>query len=321
MPQLRLTVQSITPLLMYGADNKDDPQNASRRAEPELRAPSIRGMLRYWLRAVLGAKIPSTSQVFEAESAILGSTGKGSRVRVHVAQSSQMQPEDKLTVLPKSTHGHTLLHRGFPANSEFRLTLSTHLLDGGAVFSADHDLMKAIFLMVHFGGLGRRSRRGSGNLLVHEVKGYDGDPQLDELCADHDDLARYLQLVSEYVTPLTQTVGSRPNFPVFAPDTAVALLGQETHQDYESAFNELWSVSGSYHHEGGIFGDIENKKQNRQRRGSAIQMRVAATQAGFIAQQTILYNGSGQWRKMQEYVEHCRIEGFTVVYGDWRSWK
>ncbi|MGQ9601003.1 MAG: type III-B CRISPR module RAMP protein Cmr1, partial [Anaerolineae bacterium] len=46
MNRLHVTLETVTPLFLGGADP---------RGAPELRAPSFRGALRYWLRALLGA--------------------------------------------------------------------------------------------------------------------------------------------------------------------------------------------------------------------------------------------------------------------------
>lgn len=45
---LTVTLQTVTPLFLGGA---------GPRGAPELRAPSFRGALRYWLRAALGEAI------------------------------------------------------------------------------------------------------------------------------------------------------------------------------------------------------------------------------------------------------------------------
>lgn len=312
MPQLRLTFKTITPLLMYGADNKDDRVNKTMQAIPELRASSLRGILRYWLRAVLGARTQAISELYDHESAILGSTEAGSRVRVRV-QRGKMRKEAGLTVLPEQTRGYSLRHTGYQAGGEFRITLSTHPLDTGDVLDADGDLVKALFLLLHFGGLGRRSRRGSGNLLVREAKGYDGDLSLIAPNEDRAALAAYLTKVGHIISP--ESVGHRPTFPVFAPDTAVVLLGREVHDTYDDAFRELWRVSGPYHNDGGIFGDV------RPRRASAIHMRVAQTNAGYVAQQTILYTGHGNWERMRDYIEDCTAQGFDALYGKWGHWQ
>lgn len=45
MLKLTVTLETVTPLFLGGADP---------RGEPELRPPAFRGTLRYWLRAALG---------------------------------------------------------------------------------------------------------------------------------------------------------------------------------------------------------------------------------------------------------------------------
>ena len=204
---------------------------------------------------------------------------------------------------------------GFAPESEFRITLSTHPLDSSDVLDAGGDLLKAVFLMAHFGGLGRRARRGSGNLRVLEAKGYDGGLPLAVRPENRDEVAQYLAHVSQYVSAEDNIIGRKPSFPVFAWDTALVLLGRQTHTTYEGAFAELWNMSGPYHHEGGIFGDV------RPRRASAIHMRVAAAHSGYMAQQTILYSGNGQWNKMQNYIQHCLVQGFDAIYGTWEGWQ
>lgn len=319
MPQIRLTVQTLTPLLMYGADNKDDRINRSLKAVPELRASSIRGILRYWLRAVVGGRTQDTSKVYEAESDILGSTAAGSKIKVRVQASRSMQAQKGQFVMPHQTKGFSLEHTAFEADEEFRITLSTHPLYKGDIFDADSELIKAVFLMTHFGGLGRRARRGSGNLRVLEARGYEGELPLDYLAGNRDELRGYLSEIAEYINNnkvnKTPEKVKAPEFATFAPDTAVVLLSQKIHPNYQDAFDELWSVSGPYHSEGGIFGEVTP------RRASAIHMRVALTREGYVAQQTILYSGRGQWGRMQKYLEHCQTNDFGVIYGAGKSWK
>jgi len=298
---------------MYGAHNKNDAPNPTIRASPELRASSIRGTLRYWLRAVLGSQAIPISHVYDLESAILGSTDQGSKVRLQI-RSISTAPQARLSVLPEETHRHQLRHFGYPAGTRFSLSLETHPLYIGDVLHPDGPLFQALLLMIYFGGLGRRARRGSGNLQIVTAKGYEGDFPFTRSPEGRQELATQLVTIAHHAAPPKRHVGHRPDFPVFAEDTAVVLLGEHLHQDYTEAFDELWQVSGSYHHQRGIFGDVNP------RRASAIYMRVAKTQAGYFSQQTMLYCGSGDWPVMQQYIDHCLINGFTAIYGTWRHW-
>lgn len=309
MATLRLTVETLTPLLMYGADQD----------EPELRGASFRGILRYWLRAVLGAKHTNSNTLYKEESKLLGSTEQGSKVTIHIAKSRSMEAEDDQWVLPERTSkGWRARYNAFPPGSGFRITLSTHPLDGSGILAGNSDLVKALFLMTHIGGLGRRARRGSGNLSVLEAKGYSGDLDIAYLADNRDDLAAHLQKVGEFVNENT-TVGHRPPFATFAPDTCVILLGKRaspTVDDVLGNNGDLWRVSGPYHHAGGIFGDV------RPRRASAVHMRVAVTREGYVPQQTIFYAGNGAWDKMIGYINSC-FGDFDMVYGGnhWRNWR
>jgi CRISPR type III-B/RAMP module RAMP protein Cmr1 len=312
MAQIQLKLQSVTPLLMYGAANKDDSRlNPSIKQIPEFRASAIRGILRYWLRAVNGSLVGRTSELFEREKDVFGSTDSGSRVKVRVnATNSQIQ--SRLNVLPAQTKGYRLEHTGFPSHSKFTVTLSTHPLDGSGVLDAESPLVKALLLTTQFGGIGRRSRRGSGNLQILDVNSDVDGLQMPSLSEDRDALATQLVSIAQFVCPPSRTVARRPAYPVFASDTAVVLLSRQTHASIDDAFDELWSVSGPYHKDGGIFGDMNP------RRASAIHMRVALTRSNeYVSQQTILYSGNGNWDRMKAYIAHCQSQTYDVLYGTW----
>ncbi len=314
MSNLRLTVETLSPLLMYGADQD----------EPELRGSSFRGILRYWLRAVLGARYTDTADLYRAESEILGSTEKGSRIAIRVQQSKAMQEKGAKGgqwVLPERTSKNWKpRYNAFPAGSEFRINLSTHPLDGALVLAEDSPLVKAIFLMTCLGGLGRRARRGSGNLRVKKVGGYEpaeGGLPLVILPDDRDELRDYLYVMSQFING-SQLISHRPNFATFAPNTCVILLGKESYGSVEEVFSnngDLWRTSGPYHQSGGVFGGVNP------RRASAIHMRVALTRAGYVPQQTIFYSGNGAWNEMKRYISDCISSGFEQIYGDESGWQ
>lgn len=300
MTTLIIKVKTLTPLIMYRAG----------KTKPELRASSFRGILRYWYRAVLGNRTQDRSQLFEQESKVFGSTQQGSTITVRINHNLQASPQ-LLTVLPQR-----LKHVGFSPGSSFSIRLSVHPLLQTDLFNPNSDFTKAVFLMCHFGGVGYRSRRGSGNLEVVDAAMQLGEYLLGQRYTTHANLKTYLTDIANLVSNVTPPrMSSPPPFSIFTPTTAVVLLGETTHPTYEDAFEELWSVSGPYHNKKGAFGDINP------RRASAIHMRVARCQAGYVAQQTILYSGRGNWNEMKLYIEHCQRNGFDVIYGDWRGWR
>src|SRR4051812_14937180 len=85
MPKLTLTVETVTPLLMNGANQT-----------PEIRAASFRGVFRYWLRAVLGgAYQDNIRKLKEEEAKYFGSTEAASPLRIRVVSKlSAIDPND-----------------------------------------------------------------------------------------------------------------------------------------------------------------------------------------------------------------------------------
>ena len=68
--ELELTLQTVTPLLLAGANNQ----------MPEIRAPALRGAMRYWWRATLGGVIGDSNLdgLRLLETMVFGSPDKGS---------------------------------------------------------------------------------------------------------------------------------------------------------------------------------------------------------------------------------------------------
>lgn len=58
--EIKLSLQTVTPLFLGGSNPK---------GEPELRAPSFRGVMRFWLRALLGGILGDDQQeIFNQKS-------------------------------------------------------------------------------------------------------------------------------------------------------------------------------------------------------------------------------------------------------------
>ncbi len=187
MPKLTITLETVTPLFIAGAQP---------RGTPELRPPAFRGALRYWLRAALGGVYGDSAdgleQVRKAEAAVFGSTeaklGGASAVALQIVPKASYtpQPYDR----SKSPTGRDYLYwsmtssgsqeRGnfqdakkfLPAGTRFDLTLS---LRPGATDGAQamRQAVAALWLLVHLGGVGSRSRRTAGSLSVSKPEKVD----------------------------------------------------------------------------------------------------------------------------------------------------
>jgi len=76
MINLKFKLETVTPLFCGGAD---------KGLVPELRASSIRGALRFWLRALLGGVLGDRpDEIFRHESQVFGSTDHASPVVVRI---------------------------------------------------------------------------------------------------------------------------------------------------------------------------------------------------------------------------------------------
>lgn len=148
--KLRVTLETVTPMFLAGADKN----------VPELRAPSFIGALRYWTRAALGGVLgdKNLEALRIAEEEIWGSTkGSGAiRVRLENVPNIAGKPENPLP------HKKMVAFESIPAKTKFSLTFTQ--LSGSpetwemAIFS--------FLLMVTYGGVGRRSRRGWGTVWI-----------------------------------------------------------------------------------------------------------------------------------------------------------
>ncbi|MBV9614032.1 MAG: type III-B CRISPR module RAMP protein Cmr1 [Ktedonobacteraceae bacterium] len=175
-------VQTLTPLFLSGADLHT----------AELRPPALRGMLRYWYRALIGGMVGTDEQgltiVQQAESALFGATEKGSAVTAQIAHASALPRifNERISIRQeeqwRSTGIGYLLwsmaqsgkeERGnfkparwyFPPGTGFQVTLAVHAGNERLLQQA----ISALWLLTRLGGLGSRSRRCAGSLVAHPL--------------------------------------------------------------------------------------------------------------------------------------------------------
>jgi len=177
MRSLSVRVEAVTPMFLGGANP---------RGAPELRAASFRGVMRFWLRALLGAYLGDNLKVLrQAESAVFGSTDGASPVVVQVKGRPHYVDLERR---PSRTSGYNYLYwsvflqrkgrklRCIAPGSTFQVLLS--LRPGVRQEQALWRAGAALWLTVRLGGLGSRSRRTLGSLVAREEPAQGFDPPL-----------------------------------------------------------------------------------------------------------------------------------------------
>jgi len=168
MKSIKFELETITPLFLGGTDSQT----------PELRPPSIKGMMRFWWRAVKG--LSNITELQKEEAEIFGNTEKKSPVRLKINLISEVKKDSLrnsgidlrekyqgLGYLLYSTFMQANRQRGYyDVGTKLNITLSS---------SDDHiDKLRhcaaALWVAVYFGGLGTRARRGGGNLSVINIQ-------------------------------------------------------------------------------------------------------------------------------------------------------
>jgi len=202
----------LTPMFLGGAD----PQG-----KPELRAPSVRGALRYWLRALAGgirwANDGCDSENYLAkaeqeESNVFGSTDRRSTISVLVIPEEQQTfsqfnrdrairtPEGDFIPTGKDYLLWSLAESGHPDNPRHR-PARTYIAPSSkfqikllASFRENENIKKAaatVWLLGNLGALGSRANRGAGSFHLMPMGNVPEAPGF-KACASIDELQRYL---------------------------------------------------------------------------------------------------------------------------------
>lgn len=337
MPKLILTVETVTPLIMNGADQT-----------PEIRAASFRGIFRYWLRAVLGAQYGrDTSALFKEESKYWGSTERASSLRLGIETEGGLKEAEYVSVWNKDKREKEmkppnevvlpswLRFEHFITDQKFNLIFSTHpLKNPDAVFSKE--FYSSLLLAFHLGAFGKRSRRGGGVLRVVDVQADEAGIQSNPLFIDFQRLVKFsakdkeqlLEAFNQDILPFVEKAQNGnslpviPEYPTWAAKHVKVFIGKSFLGDYQKALQDVWSISGNLHHMKGVWGF-----GGERRRASAVFIRVhkstqnkANSKVEFFPMVTILRSGSGQWHKLQGFAKTLGEKDYTLLdfcKGDW----
>jgi len=219
-----------TPLFMSGADNRS-----------ELRAASLRGVLRFWWRALALSRFGSWEEVRKAEFALFGSSSSG-QSRVHLSISAPNESENRhksdevLTDRSGKILGTGGRYLGYgvvdisgrvsrpyleaPLKFDMKIYLRPPCRKSSENLSEEADLLEgALQAMGLFGGIGSRSRRGFGSLRLLELK-RDGLSTYEAPGT----VEGYLVFLREFLKTYVRNVSGMPEYTAFSQDTRVYIL-------------------------------------------------------------------------------------------------
>ena len=161
MKTATFTLELLTPCFCAGAD----------QSKAEIRAPAIRGQLRWWFRTLGGFKALATTPLRDQEALIFGSAagddGNASPLTVRVTQP-QTQSVEKNGESPEANIRSATGYILFPLRNKTRGAIESGTFDLKITWRGAPALWPNIRHLVtvfsHLGSLGFRSRRGYGAL-------------------------------------------------------------------------------------------------------------------------------------------------------------
>jgi CRISPR-associated protein Cmr1 len=227
MTEIILKLRIVTPLFIGGAEQE---------SEAELREPSIKGLLLFWNRVLY----PNDSV---SEARIFGGQGKGqgqSRVLLRISNKtliSGAKGDQRWDGTKTAYLGYGVINRGetgefktdkngnrtpvkkvittrpyIKSGSRFVLTIrfkpvpKDSLDEERKVFQEDEQRVKmAVWAWLMFGGLGARSRKGFGSIIVESAEGMNDLPALK--VNNTDDLQRSIQEFIKTIPSMSKLSG------------------------------------------------------------------------------------------------------------------
>lgn len=154
---------------MYGA-NKN---------KPEVRAPAIKGQLRWCWRAAKASK--NNKELLDSENKIFGSTDYKSAVQITLKTiSAKLNANTNSLGKPGSGKGYLYYTQLMQVNKLKRDGITKCFFEPGTKFRLSimaaeknkfEQVLAAFWLLIHLNGIGSRSRRTAGNLNVLRVDG------------------------------------------------------------------------------------------------------------------------------------------------------
>lgn len=236
---IEATYRVVTPLFCAGSD----------RERPEFRLPSFKGVLRFWWRALAWPRCRGDLESLQSEEDdLFGSSRSGqSRVSLRVAPCSVPPPTrsgEILRQLDGRVVGHGARYLGYGVMEAFAsrnrntqdgqliraclpapFAVTVRMTAHGLRRQRLESLEDALVALGTLGGMGAKSRKGYGSLVIHSLS-VDGKTR--PVPQSVDDLCRTILALRESVTE-----ASLPEFTALSPDARHVLLESDKRDPLE----------------------------------------------------------------------------------------
>jgi CRISPR-associated protein Cmr1 len=214
MESITFTCETITPMFLAGADG----------VTPELRAPSIKGAMRFWWRAVNGDL--GLNELREREESIFGGTNSGGRSKLILRAFPQPSRSDWIRYEPTPHKG------GFSKwaiTPRFQFQLIINRVPNCPLSRIQ--IVNLLYVISIVGGIGNRSRRGFGAFRIKN-----SNDEINNINPSKNDLLTLIQSINsnfqwkrsyelEYPILLDVELDNKP----FNSEKIVQDFGQATH--------------------------------------------------------------------------------------------
>lgn len=169
MNKIELEVETVTPLFIAGADTRCIGNEG-------LRPPSIKGLMRWWFRAILGGMV-EIDELKKKEDEIFGFTKQKSKIKILSSTNAQLKKSKTCIQFKKENFPKYLwfpfdpskkekekgeIRYYYPEKSIFKIFLYSRESTSFRIASG------ALWALIYLGGVGSRSRRGAGSLKINK---------------------------------------------------------------------------------------------------------------------------------------------------------
>lgn len=243
MDNVRFQLKAATPMFLGGAEKEN---------HPEFRSQSLKGLLRFWFRAIYPDLLPME------EARLFGSTKGRSAFRLKAGLDPEgraiegIKGDQRWNGTKTAYLGYGLINR----DSDKKKTITTRpFWESGAEFIVDFQfhsglrledkkrILRSFWALSMFGGLGARSRRGFGSYRITNIT-MDEDLLKSLPSFIFRNGTEYQNEVLRFIQDMKLPKG-KPSFSAFSPDTCLAFT-----KDYDGYNGDkLLEKIGSVFHE------------------------------------------------------------------------